>query len=379
MLTLPTHFWNDGSVWLGQSEHTTAATGLAEMAQQQLQARDWCFFQTSGSEGKPKWVALTKQALLASAAAVNTHFGISAQDHWLLALPTHHVGGFGILARAHLSGSTVTPLLGKWNAAAFVERCQSTKATLASLVPTQVFDLVSERLPCPARMRAVLVGGGAMSEEVRQAVLELGWPVLRTYGMTETCSQVATERPESPGEMEVLPLWELSTDADGVLTIRGSALALGYAFPNEAGGWLWQPISPEAGLRTRDRVELRHAETSGRQVLRFVGREVGIVKILGELVALGPLQQRVDAVRLTMNLPQADAAVCDVPDARKEATLVLATQGLDASTAAELLARVNADLRPLEHLARVQPLPAIPRSELGKVRLAELRQQLTPV
>jgi long-subunit acyl-CoA synthetase (AMP-forming) len=46
--------------------------------------------------------------------------------------------------------------------------------------------------------------------------------------MTETASQVASQTTEG-GEMEVLPIWDLSTDDDGVLTVRGEAFAKGYA------------------------------------------------------------------------------------------------------------------------------------------------------
>lgn len=366
-------FWTDGTAWVGQSEHTPEGAGLAEFALHQLKVKDWCFFNTSGSEGKPKWVALTKQALLASARAVNEHFHITAEDHWLLALPTHHVGGFGILARASLSGSGVTRLVGKWNATAFVRLCVDVRATLASLVPTQVFDLVAARLACPPAMRMVLVGGGALSADIRQSALKLGWPLCRTYGMTETCSQVASQAAGAE-DMEVLPMWQLSTDTQDVLTIHGPALAQGYAVQSTDGTWQWQPISPEAGLRTRDRVSVWTHE--GRQFLRFLGRESGTVKILGELVALGPIQEQLDSLRLRLGLEAADAAVCDVPDTRKEAALVLATSAMSEADLARLQQALNATLRPLEHIQQTRQVAAIPRSDLGKVRLAELRALL---
>ncbi|WP_449068397.1 AMP-binding protein [Prosthecobacter sp.] len=365
-------FWSDGSVWIGESEHTPEGASLAEFAQHELKVKDACFFKTSGSEGRPKWVGLTKQALLTSAAAVNAHFHITAQDHWLLALPTHHVGGFGILARAHLSGSAVTRLEGKWNAMAFVDACATARATLASLVPTQVFDIVTARLACPPSMRVVLVGGGALSAEIAQAAQHLGWPVCRTYGMTETASQVASQARDGD-DMEVLPLWALSTDADGVLTIRGAALAQGYAM-QEGGQWTWQPIPPAAGLRTRDRVELW--SDGHKRLLRFLAREAGIVKILGELVALGPIQERIDSLRLQLRLLEGDAAVCDVPDARKEHALMLVVSSMSEADATRLQSALNAKLRPLEHINEIRPVTSIPRSELGKVRLAALRAML---
>jgi O-succinylbenzoic acid--CoA ligase len=373
-LMLTKEFWSDGGVWVAEAERTEEGSSLAEFALRELHAKDWCFFQTSGSEGKRKWVGLTKESLLVSAKAVNAHFGITQRDHWLLALPTHHVGGFGVLARAFLSGSRVTKLYGRWDAAAFAHRCKESGLTLASLVPTQVFDLVAGKLAAPKTMRVVLVGGGAMSTEVEQAAQALGWPVRRTYGMTETCSQVASQR-TTGGEMEVLPIWTPDTDADGVLTVRGEALAKGHAV-HEDGKWRWVPIQPETGLRTRDRVSLRRE--GGRLFLRFLGRESGIVKILGELVALGAIQQQIEALRLKLGLHSGDAVVCDVPDARKEARLVLAVSGLSAEDSTRLQNRLNVMLRPFEQIEEICEVAEIPRGELGKARVEELRRLISP-
>jgi len=371
-LMLKPEFWSAGGVWIGQSDHTEDGSTLADFAARELQAQNMCFFQTSGSDGRRKWVGLTKDSLLISAKAVNAHFGITEQDRWLLALPVHHVGGFGVLARAFVSGSRVTQMDGKWDATVFARTCAEAGATLASLVPTQVFDLVAAKLSAPKSMRVVLVGGGAMSSEIELAALQLGWPVRRTYGMTETASQVASQATEG-GEMEVLPIWDLSTDDDGILTVRGEALAKGYAMQDNR-KWRWEPISAEAGLRTRDRVSLHH--DGARRFLRFMGRESGIVKILGELVALGPIQERIDAVRLQLGLHDGDAAVCDVSDARKESRLVLAVSQMSEAAAVQLQKGLNESLRPFERVDVVRNLVSIPRGELGKVRWEELRALL---
>jgi O-succinylbenzoic acid--CoA ligase len=303
---------------------------------------------------------------------VNDHFAVSSADRWLLALPIWHVGGFGILARAFAAGVPVEVLGGKWDTRAFAERAVETGVTLSSLVPTQVFDLVSAGIVAPRSLRVVLVGGGALSEEIRRAALELGWPLRTTYGMTETASQVASEPPEG-GEMEVLPIWQPVTDAEGVLTIRGAALAKGYAI-RESSGWHWEAIDSIRGLRTRDRVSL--VSTGGKCLLRFAGRESGIIKILGELVAMGPIQSRLDALRLELNLRNGDAAVCDLPDERAGARLVLAVSGMPQEAADELRKALNRNLRPFEQAQSVLILRQIPRSELGKVRQDALRRSL---
>lgn len=366
---LSDEFWKDSAVWIAEPQRSSEGASLACFAGNELRTEGWCFFQTSGTEGLRKWVGLTKEALLLSAHAVNAHYGITAGDHWLLALPTHHVGGFGILARAFVCDSPVTRHEGKWDAKSFARRCEDVGATLSSLVPTQVFDLVAARIRAPSSMRVVLVGGGALSADVEAAALQLGWPVRRTYGMTETASQVASQKTVDGG-MVVLPIWSVRTDAKSVLTVRGDALAKGYAILRE-GKWHWEPISIEEGLRTRDRAILM--DENGSQTLRFVGREVGIVKILGELVSLRPIQERIDSLRLKLGLTEGDAVVCDVPDGRKESRLVFAVSGMSQDQAETLRKGLNESLRPLERVDETRMIREIPRGELGKVRLAELR------
>src|SRR5947209_7140162 len=94
------------------------------------------FVATSGTTGDVKLVALSKDAILASAAAVNVRLGAGRDDVWCCVLPTFHVGGLGIHARAYLSGARVVTM--RWDPQAFVRA----GSTLASLVPAQVHDLV---------------------------------------------------------------------------------------------------------------------------------------------------------------------------------------------------------------------------------------------
>lgn len=363
--------------WLGAETHVARAPGevvdgLAAWMDETHGQHGWCLLQTSGTEGRRKWVGLTKEALQASASAVNAHFSVTRADRWLLALPIWHVGGFGILARAFAAGVPVDGVSGKWDARLFAAKVAETSATLTSLVPTQVFDLVAAGLAAPKSLRVVLVGGGALSDEIRQAALGLGWPVRTTFGMTETASQVASEPPDG-GAMEVLPIWEPETDGEGVLTIRGEALAKGYAIQNGP-NWRWEAIDPAQGLRTRDRVKLRRE--GGKCFLSFTGREAGIIKILGELVALGPIQSRLDALRLEQRVIAGDAAVCDVPDARAGSRLVLAVCGLEETAATRLCGALNQGLRPFEQIQKVVTLSRLPRADLGKIKQDELRRLL---
>ncbi|MES2738748.1 MAG: AMP-binding protein [Verrucomicrobiota bacterium] len=349
-----------------------AASGLDAF----LLAQGWqglCLFQTSGSEGTPKWVGLTKRAVMISAAAVNAHFEITAADHWLIALPLHHVGGFSILARAHLSGSRVTHTDAKWNPREFAALCQNEAITLVSLVPTQVHDLVQARIPCPDTLRAAIIGGGGMSQSLADAAMELGWRVFQSYGMTEAGSQIATQPYNTFGavfdvkSLEVLPHWQVATDAEERLILSGPALAAGYA-RRTAAGWAWEAIPPE-GLRTRDRVRLWLHGT--RQFLQFTGRESGYVKILGELVHLAPLQEQIETLAREHGWPT-PPVLLPLPDPRAETQLILVTEpGHPDPT--PLIAAFHTASPPWLRLSRTHQVEAIPRSDLGKVRMDELR------
>lgn len=359
----------------GQPE---AAEGLAEFADR-LGLQGLCFFQTSGSEGTPKWVGLSKEAFLISGRSVNEHFEVTAADHWLIALPLHHVGGFSILARAHLSGSRVTQTSARWNPAHFAQLCEREGITLVSLVPTQVFDLVRDCVPCPDTLRAVIVGGGGMTQALADAAMELGWRVFQSYGMTEACSQVATQPYNSFGavfdvkSLEILPHWDVTADAEERLILRGPVLARGYARRDIHGIWTWEPITQETGLITRDRVRLWDHGT--RRFLQFVGRESGYVKILGELVHLTPLQEQVENLSRDLGWTRPPVLV-PMPDARTETRLVLVTEE-SAARAEGLVARFHETAPPWLRIAAVRCLPQIPRSELGKVQMDALKRLLS--
>ncbi len=374
-------FWRESAspAFVAASPHRPGEDdGLAAFAASREDTRGLLFFQTSGSEGLPKWVGLTRPACLASARAVNAHLESTSRDRWLIALPLHHVGGFSILARAAESGAAVVHLPDRWHPAAFTSLCQAEHITLTSLVPAQVHDLVQQRLFAPDTLRAVVVGGGGMSRDLGLRALELGWPVLQSYGMTETASQVATEPLEhlragfDPDSLEVLPCWTVSTTAEEHLQVRGPALASGHAVRKD-GRWHWEPIDPAQGLVTRDRVQIWDHGT--RRFLRFLGRASSFVKVLGELVSLPALQARLESLHAASGGDARAVLVWPAPDARTGSRLLLVGEGSGPGLES-LRLRFNEISPGFERLQAVVTLPAIPRGALGKVDATPLRDLL---
>jgi O-succinylbenzoic acid--CoA ligase len=319
---------------------------------------------TSGSTGRLKPVALSKRAILASAAAVNAHLQSDASDVWLNVLPTFHVGGLGIHARAHLSGATVTTLE-EWDATAFCSLLTAHRVTLSSLVPTQVFDLVRESLRPPRSVRAVVVGGGAVTPDLYRTARRLGWPLLPSYGATECASQIATAELTSLYR-DTFPALSLllhvaaRTDAEGRLEIRSRALFTGYA--------------TEAGLEDPKRDGWWRTDDLGAvtdRTLTVHGRADDTVKVGGELVNLAALEVRLAEV-IAKVAPDADAALVPVRDARLGRVIGLAVATTDPGIVSRVQESFNAAVLPFERARAVMMVVVIPRTALGKVARGEL-------
>ncbi len=327
------------------------------------------FFQTSGSTAAPKWVGLSRRGLMLSATVVNHHLGVDASSCWGLLLPLHHVGGFGVVARARAAGCRVVHGAGRWQAPEAAAWLRRERVTHVSMVPTQVVDLVRAAIRGPDGLQAVVVGGGHLPVELGRQARALGWPVLASYGMTEAATQIATQglealaEPYRPSPMPVLPHWRVQVDDEGRLLIAGESLFSGLLTAGH-GGWEFEARGGE-WFRTRDRVELADDQLSP------LGRVDLQVKVLGELVDLEAIERQL--VQLSARALASDSlVVVALPDERAEHRLVPVGDGrLDP----ELLSRVLASYAAMAPgYARLEPpllLDDFPRSPLGKPMRAE--------
>jgi O-succinylbenzoic acid--CoA ligase len=338
---------------------------------------DGVWIASSGSsrseKNSVKLVALSREALWASARAVNKHLGATSRDIWAQVLPRFHVGGLGIEIRAELSQSTVIGALrndksDKWDPEYFVDVCNQHEVTLSSLVPTQVYDLLANNLKPPGKLRAILVGGAAMSEELYARARQAGWPVLPSYGLTEAGSTVAVAPMESLlasddsfPYFKVLSHLDVTLSSDRCIEIRGESLLTGSAQWSD-GESKWTLLETSAGhVKTEDLGELT------AEGLRVLGRQGDFVKVLGEGVNL---------VKLRTLLEEFDAKssfILDLPDQRRGVELVLVVESsVNEADREKILTDFNSRVVPFERLQRIHEVTVIPRSSLGKVSRAEL-------
>lgn len=323
-------------------------------------------FETSGSTGNPKWVALSKLALLVSAAAVNRHLDVKPECCWGLALPLRHVGGFGVAARAFDAGCGFQSFGQRWDAHEFRRWLEGHGITHTSLVPTQVHDLVHAGLTAPAALLAIVVGGGHLDPLTGQAARDLGWPVLASYGMTEAGSQIATQgldqlqAPYQSAPIPLLPVWEAATTPESLLAISGPALFSGYL---------------SDGIFTR-RDSFRHT-TTDRVILENrwltpLGRADSLVKVLGELVDPEAIERELIAISRGELVPGTFAIIA-IPDERAGHRLVpVFESSVTSSVIASMLSFYQAQAPGFRRLQPAAAIGRFPRSDLGKLRRSEL-------
>ena len=334
-----------------------------------------CFILSSGTSSTAshdfKWVALSKAAVLASAEAVNQHLQSTHKDIWIHSLPDFHMGGLGIWARSTLSQARVVKL-STWNAKEFVQSIVAEQGTLTSLVPAQIYDLIQLQISCPPSLRAVLVGGGALASSVYFKALELGWPLLPTYGMTETASQIATAALDDyfgfqqrslwkiPPTLKILPHLEVQETESGTIKVKGTSLLTAY-IKNGAEGAVC--VDPKEGgwLISQDRGKVNGSELS------IQGRDAEFVKIGGEGVELKRLREILDETKLTDRI-EFDVALIAVPDERLGHVVHLLSENRVALELAQGIAdRFNSKVLPFERIRKVHQVSEIPRTALGKL------------
>jgi O-succinylbenzoic acid--CoA ligase len=308
----------------------------------------WVVLHTSGTTAAPKPVALTYGNFRASAAAAASNLPLTPDDRWLCVMPLFHVGGLSILTRSAFAGSSAI-VHERFDADAVCESLESGEATVVSLVATMLGRLRAAGLSRAPALRAALVGGGPVPRDLLDWGAEIGLPLLQTYGMTETCSQIATAAAGSSAARP-LPGVEVQIGFDSEILVRGPMVSAGAL---AADGW----------LHTGDRGRL---DSEG--FLHVEGRIKDTIVTGGENVAAAEVEEA-----LVSHPAVADAAVVGRPDPEwgeaVTAFVVLDAEASDESIVAHARERL-AGYKVPRAIVRVEELPRTASGKLLKGRLA---------
>jgi O-succinylbenzoic acid--CoA ligase len=226
--------------------------------------------------------------------------------------------------------------------------------TLVSLVATQLARLLEADADV-SKPRAILLGGGPLPLDLLERASEAGATVVQTYGMTETCSQVATLAPAdarrklgSAGRPLLTAKIEID---DGEIVVSGPTVA-----PDSAGA--------DGLLRTGDLGEI-----DDEGFLWITGRKSEVIVTGGENV----MPAEVEAV-LLRHPTVAEVAVVGRPDPKwQEAVtaIVVPAEG-QSPDEGELHTYSTSLLAPYKVPKHFEFVDTLPRTAAGKLKRGEL-------
>lgn len=312
--------------------------------------------QTSGSTAKPKRVALSADALLASAAASASALGGSGQ--WLLALPTTYIAGLNVLVRS-IAASTHPVILpeGPFDPAAFARLGEQLDADLrfTSVVPAQLARLLAapEAHGVLRRFDRILVGGQSTPHVLVERAEELGIRLTRTYGSSETGGGCVYDG---------VPIGNTAARiSGGEVELSGAVLAEGYLDDPDRTAAAFVDDAGTRWYRTGDTGALNDG------ILEVTGRLDDVIISGGMKVSLADVERVVRGLH-----DQHDAVVVRAASERwGEMPVVVTTAAVDLD---DLRAVVRSELGPAAAPGRVVVVDSIPQLSSGKPDRVELQR-----
>jgi len=150
------------------------------------------YFFTSGTSGTPKIVPLKRRQMYFAAEASAQNFKPRLNHFWLLCLPLNHIGGISIILRSILYGSAIFRMKSFHPRMITTFLKENKLFQAASLVPTMLKRLLEiSGFYVHNNFKAILLGGGPIDPDLIEECRNKGIPLVPSYGMTETCAQIA--------------------------------------------------------------------------------------------------------------------------------------------------------------------------------------------
>ena len=217
---------------------------------------DMILVHTSGSTGNPKPMYVEKKRMLNSARITCDFLGLRPGDTAFLCMPLDYIAGKMLVVRSierKLNLVSVSP-----SGHPLKDICLSfDKPSLAAMVPLQVYNSlnVAAEAETLRSFTHLIIGGGAIDDELAKALRSFPNHVWSTYGMTETLSHIALRRLNDDGASEWYTPFDsvdVSQNEDGCLVIDA-------------------PLVHDGKLVTNDIVELKDGK------FRILGRKDNVI------------------------------------------------------------------------------------------------------
>ena len=323
---------------------------------------------TSGSEGKPKGVALSHANIVANVWQMKCQVDVNEDDIFFNALPMFHAFGLtvGVMIPL-LCGMRCFNYVSPLHPKIIPELIYDTRTTVT--IASDTFASAWGRNAHPydfSTIRVMLVGAEKLKPKTRALYAEkLGVRIFEGYGVTEgtpvlavnthlTC-RAGSVGPLLPGIEHRLDPVE-GVEKGGKLVVKGPNVMLGYLWPDKPG----VIAPPEDGwYDTGDIVEI---DEDGFVWIK--GRFKRFAKIGGEMVSLAAIEEV--AAALWPGRPQ---VVIAMDDESKGEKLVYITQDPNPDLPRLWQALKEAGQPELTYPRQFIYLPEIPMTPLGKVNM----------
>ena len=203
---------------------------------------------TSGSTGTPKNMLVEKRRMLASARMTCDFLGLQPGDTALLCMSLDYIAGKMMVVRALERGLQLISV----EPSGHPLQLPTPSLSFAAMVPMQVWNSlqVPEQRERLRQVRHLLIGGGAISEPLAEALKDFPNYVWSSYGMTETLSHIALRQLNGPCRSSwytPLPGVAVELNDDGCLVIKAPHLCDGPLVTNDIG-----ELSPTPALPSRE-------------------------------------------------------------------------------------------------------------------------------
>jgi len=186
--------------------------------------------QTSGSTGVPQVIQLLKSTMRISAMMSCDYFGLQPGDRALLCLSADNIAGKMMLVRAMERGLHLIAV----NPVGCPLSTINEKVKFSAMVPLQVQHCLEEnRLD---KTEILLIGGVAVSDKMKDELMQNTVKCYSSYGMTETMSHVALKKlngPDASEWFEGLADISFSLDQRGCLEIEAESLGISKLQTND--------------------------------------------------------------------------------------------------------------------------------------------------
>jgi O-succinylbenzoic acid--CoA ligase len=325
-------------------EHPLSARGGVLEGEQHELGETAVIVRTSGTSGPAKEVPLTYGNFLWSAIGSGVALGVDPAERWLCTLPAVHVGGLSIILRSTIYATTAL-VHERFDTADALAALSGERVTLVSVVATTLRRLLDGGLERPPTLRCALAGGGPVPVALLERARAAGVVVSQTYGLTEACSQVATQVPGDRGANAGPPLFctRVTLSPEGEILVSGPTVS-----PSVPGGVL---ATGDLGEMTAD------------GCLRVIGRRSETIISGGENVSPSEVEAVLEAHPAVL-----EAAVYGVADEQwGEAVraLVVARERVGED---ELRAHCRERLAAFKVPKTIGFTAALPRTRSGKLR-----------